>query len=57
LAVDKVIAKFKGRVLFKQYIPKKRKRFITKMVKLEIPMPCVFSPGHEANGDIQMCQV
>ena len=26
LAVDKVIVKFKGRVLFKQYSPKKRKR-------------------------------
>ena len=25
LAVDKVIVKFKGRVIFRQYIPKKRK--------------------------------
>jgi len=41
LAVDKVIVKFKGRVLFEQYILKKRKRFITKMFKLEIPMSCV----------------
>ena len=34
LAVDEVIVKFKGRVLFKQYIPKKRKRFGIKMFKL-----------------------
>ena len=27
LVVDKVIVKFKGRVVFRQYIPKKRKRF------------------------------
>jgi hypothetical protein len=33
LAVDEVIVKFKGRVLFKQYIPKKRKRFGIKMFK------------------------
>ena len=34
LAVDEVIVKFKGRVLFKQYIPKKRKNFSIKMFKL-----------------------
>jgi len=34
LAVDEVIVKFKGRVLFKQYIPKKRKRCGIKMFKL-----------------------
>ena len=34
LAVDEVIVKFKGRVLFKQYIPKKRKRFGIKMFEL-----------------------
>jgi hypothetical protein len=34
LAIDEVIVKFKGRVLFKQYIPKKRKRFGIKMFKL-----------------------
>jgi len=34
LAVDEVILKFKGRVLFKQCIPKKRKRFGIKMFKL-----------------------
>ena len=34
MAVDEVIVKFKGRVLFKQYIPKKRKRFSIKMFKL-----------------------
>jgi len=27
LAVDEVIAKFNGRIVFKQYIPKKRKSF------------------------------
>ena len=31
LSVDEVIVKFKGRVLFKQYIPKKFKRFGIKM--------------------------
>jgi len=34
LAVDEIILKLKGRVLFKQYIPKKRKRFGIKMLKL-----------------------
>ena len=34
LAVDEVIVKLKGRILFKQYIPKKRKRFGIKMFKL-----------------------
>jgi len=34
LAVDEVIVKFKGRVLFKQYIPKKCKCFSIKMFKL-----------------------
>jgi hypothetical protein len=34
LAVDEVIAKCKGRVVFKEYIPKKRKRFGIKMFKL-----------------------
>ena len=34
LAVDEVIVKFKGRIVFKQYIPKKRKRFCIKMFKL-----------------------
>jgi hypothetical protein len=46
LAIDEVIVKFKGRVLFKQYIPKKRKRFGIKMFKL-----CDYQC------DIQMCQV
>ena len=31
LAVDEVIVKFKGRVIFRQYIPKKRKRFGVKI--------------------------
>jgi hypothetical protein len=34
LAVDEVTVKFKGRVIFKQYIPKKRKCFDIKMYKL-----------------------
>jgi len=34
LAIDEVIVKFKGRVVFKQYIPKKRKTFGIKMLKL-----------------------
>jgi hypothetical protein len=34
LAVDKVIVKFKGRVIFRQYIPKKRKHFGIKIYKL-----------------------
>ena len=34
LAVGEVIVKFKGRTVFKQYIPKKRKRFGIKMFKL-----------------------
>ena len=34
LAVDEVIVSFKGRVIFKQYIPKKRKRFGIKIFKL-----------------------
>ena len=34
LAVDEVIAKFKGRVIFRQYIPKKHKRVGIKIYKL-----------------------
>jgi len=34
LAIDEVIVKFRGRVLFKRYIPKKRRRFGIKMFKL-----------------------
>ena len=34
LAVDEVIVKFKGRVIFRQYIPKKRKCFSIKIYKL-----------------------
>jgi len=34
LAVDKVIVKFKGRVIIRQNIPKKRKRFSIKIYKL-----------------------
>jgi hypothetical protein len=34
LAVDEVIVKFKGRVIFRQYTPKKRKRFGIKIYKL-----------------------
>jgi len=32
--VDEVIVKFKGRVIFRQYIPKKRKHFSIKIYKL-----------------------
>jgi len=34
LAVDEVIVKFKGKIVFKQYILKKRKSFSIKMFKL-----------------------
>jgi hypothetical protein len=34
LAVDEVSVKFQGRVIFRQYIPKKRKRFSTKIYKM-----------------------
>ena len=34
LAIDEVIVSFKGRAIFKQYIPKKRKRFGIKIFKL-----------------------
>jgi len=34
LAVNEAIVKFKGRIVFKQYIPKKRKRFGMKMFKM-----------------------
>ena len=34
LAVDEVIVNFKGRVIFRQYIPKKHKRFRIKIYKL-----------------------
>ena len=34
LSVDEVIVKFHGRVIFRQYIPKKRKRFGIKIYKL-----------------------
>jgi hypothetical protein len=34
LVLDEVIVKFKGRVIFRQYIPKNRKRFGIKIYKL-----------------------
>jgi hypothetical protein len=34
VAVDEVLVKFKGRIVFKQYIPKKHKHFGIKMFKL-----------------------
>ena len=34
LAVDEVIVKYRGRVIFRQYIPKKRKRFSIRIYKL-----------------------
>jgi hypothetical protein len=33
LAVDKAILKFKGRLIFRQYIPKERKSFGIKIYK------------------------
>jgi hypothetical protein len=32
--MDEVIVKFKGRVIFRQYIPKKRKHFFIKIYKI-----------------------
>ena len=32
--MDEVIVKYRGRVIFRQYIPKKRKRFSIKIYKL-----------------------
>jgi hypothetical protein len=34
MAVDEVIVKFKGKAIFRQYIPKKRKKFGIKLYKL-----------------------
>jgi hypothetical protein len=34
LAIDEIIVKFKGKVVFRQFIPKKRKRFGIKLCKL-----------------------
>jgi len=34
LAVDKLIVKYRGRVIFRQYIPKKRKGFSINIYKL-----------------------
>jgi hypothetical protein len=34
LAIDEIIVKFKGRVVFRQYIPKKHKRFGIKIIKI-----------------------
>jgi hypothetical protein len=34
LAVDEIIVKFKGSVIFRQYVPKKRKHFGIKIYKL-----------------------
>ena len=34
LALEEVIVKFQGRVIFRQYIPKKHKRFRIKIYKL-----------------------
>jgi len=40
--VDKVIVKFKGRVIFRQYIPKKRKCFGIKIYKLCDESGCMY---------------
>jgi len=42
LAVDEVMVKFKGRVIFRQYIPKKRKRFGIKICKLCDESGCTY---------------
>ena len=42
LAVDEVIVKFKGRVIFRQYIPKKGKRFGIKIYKLCNESGCTY---------------
>jgi hypothetical protein len=38
LAIDEVIVLFKGRVVFKQYIPKKHKRFGIKLSNSVTPL-------------------
>jgi hypothetical protein len=40
--VDEVIVKFKGRVIFRQYIPQKRKRFGIKIYKLCDESGCTY---------------
>ena len=59
LAVDEVIVKFKGRVIFRQYIPKKRKDFSIKIYKLCDESECMFdmrvylsSDSHSATDDM-----
>jgi len=42
LSVDEVIVKFKRRILFKQYIPEKRKRFGIKKFKLCDSTGCTY---------------
>ena len=42
LAVDEVIVKFMGRVIFRQYIPKKRKCFGIKVYKLCDESGCIY---------------
>ncbi len=42
LAIDEVIVSFKGRVIFRQYIPKKRKRFGIKIFKLCDSTGCTY---------------
>jgi len=50
LAVDEVIVKFKGRILFKQYIQRKHKRFSIKMFKL------CDSTGYTYNMNVYLCK-
>jgi len=42
LTIDEVIVSFKGRVIFEQYIPKKRKRFSIRICKLCNSTGCVY---------------
>jgi hypothetical protein len=52
LEVDKVIVKFKGSGIFKQYIPKKTHTYRQN----DAAMSRVFSEGREAKCEIKVCQ-
>ena len=57
--MDEVIVKFKGRVIFRQYIPKKTKCFYMKIYKLFDESGCTFDmrvyldkDSHSATNDM-----
>ena len=58
LTVDEVIVKFQGWVIFRQYIPKKRKRFDIKIYKLcddqgiRTTWKCTWVDSHSATDDM-----